>query len=48
MSEPIYCPAQTYPRTRFEPAEFCETEVEDYGDFCPVHEEPDERRHGDD
>lgn len=48
MSEPIYCPAQTYPRTRFEPAEFCETEVADYGDFCPVHEEPDERRHGDD
>ncbi|MDQ5860644.1 MAG: hypothetical protein M3536_00065 [Actinomycetota bacterium] len=34
----IYCPAQTYRQTRDEPAEFCETEVEDYGDLCPAHD----------
>lgn len=37
-AEVIYCPAQTYRQTRDEPAEFCETEVEDYGDFCPAHD----------
>ncbi len=40
--DPIYCPAQTYARTRDEPAEFCETEVADYGDFCPAHDYTDE------
>lgn len=41
MSDPIFCPAQTYPRTRDNPAEFCETEVEDYGTLCPAHEDAD-------
>lgn len=39
--EVIYCPAMTYPRTPFEPAEFCENEVADWGDLCPTHEEED-------
>lgn len=39
--EPIYCPAQTYRATRDSPAEFCEEEVEDYGDLCPKHDEDD-------
>lgn len=38
---PIYCPAQTYRGSRYEPSEFCEEEVADYGDFCPRHEEDD-------
>ena len=41
---PIYCPAQTRPARMFvdpEPAELCENEVEDYGDYCPDHEEGD-------
>lgn len=38
---PIYCPAQTYRATRETPAEFCETEVADYGDLCPAHAEDD-------
>ena len=38
---PIYCPAQIFPATRLEPAEYCENEVEDYGDLCPEHEESD-------
>lgn len=41
MTETIYCPAQTYPRTPFEPAEYCENEVDDYGDLCARHEEED-------
>ena len=40
-AEPIYCPAQTYRQTRDSPAEFCENEVEDYGDLCPEHDEDD-------
>lgn len=39
--DPIYCPAQTYARTRENPAEYCEAEVADYGDFCPKHDEDD-------
>ena len=39
--EPIYCPAQTYRTTRDSPAEFCETEVDDYGDLCSIHDEDD-------
>jgi hypothetical protein len=39
--EVILCPAQTYRQTRDEPAEYCETEVEEYGDYCPAHEEDD-------
>ena len=39
MSETIYCPAQTYRQTRDTPAEYCETEVENYGDLCPAHDE---------
>lgn len=38
---PFYCPEQTYRGNRFEPPEFCETEVENPGDLCPVHEEDD-------
>jgi hypothetical protein len=39
--EPIYCPAQTYRATRDSPAEFCENEVDDYGDLCSEHDEDD-------
>lgn len=39
--QPIYCPAQTFAGNRFEPSEYCETEVEDYGDFCSVHDAED-------
>ena len=38
MSEIIYCPAMTYRQTRDTPAEYCENEVEDYGDLCDQHE----------
>jgi hypothetical protein len=41
VSAPIYCPAQTYRQTRDTPAEFCEEEVADYGDFCDKHDEQD-------
>ena len=41
MTEQIFCPAQTYRGSRLEPAEFCETEVEEYGDLCSKHEEDD-------
>ena len=41
MSETIYCPALTYRQTRDTPAEHCETEVADYGDFCDRHDEDD-------
>jgi len=39
--DPIYCPAQTYRQTRDSPAEYCENEVPDYGDLCPIHEDHD-------
>lgn len=38
---PFYCTAQTYRGTRFEPPEFCETEVENPGDLCARHDEDD-------
>ena len=41
MTDPIYCPAQTYRQTRDNPAEYCENEVADYGDFCDKHDEDD-------
>ena len=41
MTEPIFCPAQTYRATRDSPAESCESEVENYGDLCPEHDEDD-------
>jgi hypothetical protein len=41
MSDPIYCPAQTFAGTYVEPAEYCETEVDDYGDMCERHDEED-------
>lgn len=41
MSEQIFCPAQTFPRTRFEPAEYCEELVSEYGDYCPKHDADD-------
>jgi len=41
MNDPIFCPAQTYRATRDTPAEYCENEVEDYGDLCPEHDEDD-------
>ena len=37
----IYCPAQTFRGTRLEPSEYCETEVDDYGDLCDKHDEAD-------
>jgi hypothetical protein len=40
-AEVIYCPAQTYRGNRFEPAEYCENEVSDYGDLCDRHDEDD-------
>lgn len=40
MSE-IFCPAQTYARTRDNPAEFCDELVSEEGEFCPRHEEDD-------
>ena len=42
---PFYCPAQTMaPRLYVDPApaEYCETEVEEAGDYCPRHEDLDE------
>jgi hypothetical protein len=39
--EVILCPAQTYRQTRDNPAEYCENEVEEYGDFCDKHDEQD-------
>jgi hypothetical protein len=41
-ADPILCPAQTYRQTRDEPAEWCENEVEDYGDYCERHSYTDE------
>jgi hypothetical protein len=41
MTDLIYCPAQTYRQTRDTPAEYCENEVEDYGDFCGKHDAED-------
>ena len=38
---PILCHAVTYRATRDTPEELCETEVEDYGDLCAVHDEDD-------
>lgn len=43
--EPIFCPAQTVPARIYvdpEPAEYCENEVEDYGDYCADHDQYDE------
>jgi hypothetical protein len=42
---PFYCPAQTMaPRMYVDPtpAEYCETEVEEAGDYCARHEDLDE------
>lgn len=36
--ETIYCCAQTYARTTDSPAEYCENEVNDYGDLCDAHD----------
>jgi len=41
MSEKILCPAQTYRGSSLEPSEYCETEVDDYGMLCAVHDEDD-------
>lgn len=41
-SGPYYCPEQTYPQTRDDPAEYCEAEVPADGDFCPRHDPDDE------
>ena len=41
LSDPIYCSAQTYRATRDSPAEYCETEVADFGDLCALHDEDD-------
>lgn len=42
MTDPIYCPAQTYRQTRDQPAEYCDELVSDYGDFCERHSYTDE------
>lgn len=34
----FYCPAQTYRGSLYEPNEFCETEVAEEGDLCPIHD----------
>lgn len=39
--DPIYCPAQTYARTRDTPAEYCDELVSDHGEFCDRHDEED-------
>jgi len=39
--DPTYCPAQTYRQTRDNPAEYCETEVDEPGDLCEAHDEQD-------
>jgi len=37
--EPIYCPVQTHAGSiNYGPPEWCENEVESYGDLCPVHD----------
>lgn len=36
-----YCSFQTYAATRLEPSEFCETQVDGYGDLCVRHDEDD-------
>ena len=41
MTDKIFCHAQTYRATRDSPAELCETEVDDYGMLCSVHDEDD-------
>jgi hypothetical protein len=43
--ETFYCPAQTFAGRRYidpEPPEYCETEVENEGEYCPAHEEQDD------
>jgi hypothetical protein len=45
MSDTFYCPAQTFAGRRYidpEPPEYCETEVEEEGQYCPAHEEQDD------
>ena len=45
MTDPIYCPAQTFAGHYYidpEPPEWCENEVENEGDYCPEHEEQEE------
>lgn len=36
--EVIYCAAQTFRGWGLEPSEYCENEVDDYGDLCPAHD----------
>ena len=45
VSDPIYCPAQTFAGRYYndpEPPEYCEAEVENEGDYCPKHEVEDD------
>ena len=45
MSEIYYCPAQTRAPRMYvdpEPGEWCETEVEERGQYCAQHEELDD------
>ena len=37
-----YCPAETWAQTRDSPAEYCEEEVPNDGDYCARHDEDDE------
>lgn len=34
VQEVFYCAAQTYRATRWQPAEYCENEVDEDGDLC--------------
>lgn len=36
--ETFYCSAQTYRATRYDPAEYCEEEVDNDGDLCRGHQ----------
>lgn len=41
MSDPIYCPAQTFAGRMYDdpaPAEYCENEVDEEGELCADHD----------
>lgn len=37
--EVFYCSGQTYAATRYQPAEYCEEEVDEEGDLCRFHQQ---------
>ena len=44
-TETIYCPTMIYRQSFHAPDEYCENEVEDYGQFCPKHEADNRAEH---